>query len=76
MYKVVDLNGTSVDNTLGDIDYKFADLDGDLGILELNTENSVNIVNHDDFDKLLLKKSVDQKLVQQARLCSEYVSCK
>ena len=76
MYEVVDLNGTSVDNTLGDIDYKFADLDGDLGTLELNTENSVNIVNHDDFDKLLLKKRVDQKLVQQARLCSEYVSCK
>ena len=74
--EVADLNENSVDDTLDDIDYKFSDLEGDLVILELNTENSVNITNHDAFDKLLLKKRVDQKLIQQARSCSEYVACK
>ena len=61
---------------MNDIDYKFSDHEGDLGILELNSENSVNVANYDDFDKLLLKKRVDQKLVQQARSCPEYVACK
>ena len=55
---------------------EFSDLEGDLGILELNSENTVNVANHDDFEKLLLKKRVEQKLVQQARSCSEYVACK
>ena len=61
---------------MNDFDGKFADLEGDLGILELNSENTVNDTNHDDFEKLLLKKRVDQKLVQQARSCSEYMACK
>ena len=56
LYEVEYLNETSVNDTLNDIDYKFSDLEGDFGILELNSENSVNVANHDDFDKLLLKK--------------------
>ena len=76
MYEVRDLNETFVYDTLNDFDGKFADLEGDLGILELNSENTVNGTNHDDFEKLLLKKRVDQKLVQQARSCSEYMACK
>ena len=76
LHEVVDLKESSVNDTLDDIDYKFSDHEGDLGILELSTENSVNIANHDDFDKLLLKKRVDQKLIQQARSSSEYMACK
>ena len=53
LYEFEDLNETSVDDILNDIDYKFSDLKGDLGILELNSENSVNVANHDDVDKLL-----------------------
>ena len=51
-------------------------LEGDLGILQLNPENTVNDKNHDDFDKLLLKKKVNQNLIHQARSCSEFVACK
>ena len=59
-----------------DLDYEFSDIEGDLGILESCVDNCVNVTNCDDFDKLLLKKRVDQKLVQQARSCSEYATCK
>ena len=52
-----------------DCDCEFSDLEGDLGIQELNSENTVNDTNYDDLDKLLLKKKVDQYLVQQARSC-------
>ena len=41
-----------------------------------NSENTVNVTNRDDFENLLLKIRVDQKLVQQGSLCSEYVACK
>ena len=58
------------------VDYEFSDLEGDLGILESNLENCVNVTNYDDFDKLLLKRRVDQKLVQQAMSCLEYAACK
>ena len=51
--------------------FVISDLEGDLGILELNSENTVNVTNHNDFENLLLKKRVNQKLVQQARSCSE-----
>ena len=53
-----------------------SNLEGDLGILELNSENTVIDKNYGDFDKLLLKKKVDQTFVQQARSCSEFVACK
>ena len=76
LYKVGDLNQTCVYDTLNDFDGKFSDLEGDIRILELNSKNTVNGPNHDDFEKLLLKKRVDQKLVQQARSCSEYIACK
>ena len=62
----------NLDDTLNDVDYEFSDLEGDLGILESNLENCVNVTNYDDFDELLLKKRVDQKLVQQARSCSDH----
>ena len=39
LYEVEDMNETSVHVTLDDIDYTFSDVEGDLGILELNTEN-------------------------------------
>ena len=61
---------------MNDFKGKFSDLEGDLGILELNSEHTVNGSNHDDFEKLLLKKRVDQKLVQQARSCLECIACK
>ena len=76
LYEVEDFNETSVHGTLNNIDCNFSELEGDLGILQRNSENTVNGGNHDDFDKLLLKKRVDQKLVQQARSCPEYVACK
>ena len=76
LHEVADLNETCVSDTLNDFDGTFFDFEGDLGILELNSENAVSGPNHDDFQKLLLKKRVDQKLVQQAKLCSEYVACK
>ena len=69
-------NETSVHDTLNDIHCEFSDIEGDLGILELNSENTVNDKNHDDFDKSLLKKRVDKNLIQQARSCSEFVACK
>ena len=61
---------------MNDIDHEFSDLEGDLGILESNLENCINVTNYDDFDKLLLKKRVDQTLVQQASWCLEYAACK
>ena len=76
LYEVADLNESCVSDTLSDIDGTFSDLRGDLGILELNSENIVPVSNHDDFEKLLLKKRVDQKLVQRARSCLEYIACK
>ena len=76
LYEVTDLNETCVSDTLNDFDGTFSYLEGDLGILELNSENVVSGPNHDDFEKLLLKKRVDQKLVQQARSCLEYIACK
>ena len=42
----------------------------------MNSENTVNGTNHDDFENFFLKKRVDQKLVQQARSCWEYMACK
>ena len=66
----------SVCDTLNYVDCEFSDLEGDLGILQWNPENTVNDKNHDDFDKLLLKKKVDQSLIQQARSCSQFVACK
>ena len=65
-----------VHDTLNYTDCELSDLEGDLGILELNTENTVNANNYDDFDKLLLKKKVNQNLVHQARSCSKFVACK
>ena len=76
LYGVEVFNETSVHDTRNDNDYEFSDLEGDLGILELNSENTVNDTNYDDLDKLLLKKRVDQYLVQQARSCLEFVACK
>ena len=76
LYEVEVFNKTSVHDTLNDIDCEFSDLEGDLSILELNSENTVNGTNYDDFENFLLKKKVDQKLVQQARSCLEFVVCK
>ena len=61
---------------MNDIDCEFSVLEGDLGILELNSENTVNDKNHGDFNKLLLKKNVDKNLIEQARSCLEFVACK
>ena len=69
-------NETSVNDILNDIQCEFSDLEGDLGILDLNSENTVNDKNHDDFDKLLLKKRMEKNLIQQARSCPEFVACK
>ena len=66
----------SLSDTLNYVDCEFSDLEDDLGILQLHPENVVNDKNHDDFDKLLLKKKVEKNLIQQARSCSEFVACK
>ena len=49
-------NDINVHDTLNYTDCELSDLEGDLGILELNTENTVNDNSYDEFDKLLLKK--------------------
>ena len=60
LYKIGGLSQEStVDDTLNDLDYELSDLEGELGILESNVENCVNVTNYDDFDKLLFKKRVD-----------------
>ena len=64
LHEVEVFNENSVHDTLNDIDCEFSDLEGDLGILELNSKNTVNGTNYDDFEKLLFKKRVDHKLVQ------------
>ena len=69
-------NETSVHDTLNDIHCEFSDLEGDLGILDLNAGNTVNDKNLDDFDKLLVKKRVEKNLIQQAKSCPEFVACK
>ena len=71
LYEVEVFNENCVHDTLNDIDCEFSDLEGDLGILESNSENTVNGTNYNDFEKLLLKKRVDQQLVQQDRSCLE-----
>ena len=71
-----ELEFSEISETLNDIDYKLSDLEDDLGILDLNSENTANGTNYDNFEKLLLKKRIDQGIVQQARSCPEYVACK
>ena len=65
LYGAEIFNETSVHDTLNDIDCEFSDLEGDLDILELNSENTVNSTKYDDFDKLLLKKRVDKNLISR-----------
>ena len=59
-----------------DIDYELSDFGCDLDIQESNSRNSSSVTKYDDFDKTLLKKRVDQNLVQQARSCSGYANYK
>ena len=66
----------NVNDTIHDTDYEFSDLEYDLDILEFNSGNCPNVTNYNNFDKVLLKKQVDQKLVLQAWSCLEYIACK
>ena len=56
LYEVGNLNETCFMTHLNDFDGKFSDLEGGVGILELNSKNSVNGSNHDDFEKIIVEE--------------------